>query len=149
MSKTNQGYECVIQALRTANALWRESRRFFAPYGLTEAQFNVLNILSSEAQGISQQALSRALVVDRSNVTLLLDRMSVKKWVERLDSPGDRRAYRVRLTPSGRALWSKVYPFYREEIEMVVAGIKTPELEAASKLLKKLEARIQSRTGKA
>jgi DNA-binding MarR family transcriptional regulator len=84
-------------------------------------QFNVLNILASSPTDPTQREISDILVVDRSNITGLLDRMESAGWVKREDVPGDRRAYRVKLTPSGRRLWNRVYPEY-ERAAKAVAG---------------------------
>ena len=105
---TTDPTDCVIQTLRTATILWRESRRFFHQFGLTEAQFNVLNLLGPAPEGMSQRELSDLLVVDRSNITLLLDRMAERGWIARHDVPKDRRRYQVRLTREGGALWKKI-----------------------------------------
>src|SRR5579871_3512475 len=106
------GLELINRVLATSGVLLRESGRFFRPHGLTEAQFNVLNVLADAPDGMSQRELSDVLVVDRSNVTMLLDRMEKAGWVQRSDHPTDRRVYQVFPTIEGRALWAKVHPRY-------------------------------------
>src|SRR5581483_3123150 len=111
--KSDLAYELTTAVLVTADAFLRESQRLFRPLGLTAAQFNVLNILALHTAGaMSQRELSERLVVDRSNVTGLLDRLGKAGWVQRKDDPDDRRVYRVSLTPAGRALWEKAHPRY-------------------------------------
>lgn len=139
MIRNETGYDCVIQVLRTANALWRESRRFFRPFGISEAQFNVLNLLGQATEGLSQRELSDRLVVDRSNVTLLLDRMEAHAWIVREDVPGDRRAYRVRLTGKGRALWTRVLPRYHRAVERAVDELPRLSLKTAAGVLTHIE----------
>ena len=144
--KNKLGYDVVIQTLRTANVLWRESRRFFQPYGITEAQFNVMHLLGQEPKGLSQRELSDLLVVDRSNVTLLLDRMEKSGWITRQDVPGDRRVYRVSLTKSGKALWERVLPHYNQAIQDLVKGLPQGELKATLKILKAIETLVKGET---
>ena len=132
-------YELTIAVMATASAFEREGQRLFKPLGLTSAQFNVLNILCRATGGMSQSALSEALVVDRSNVTGLLDRMEKAGWVRREDVPGDRRAYRVVATEAGRLLWQAVLPRYRSAVGKVCAGIGRARLRAATRLLRHLE----------
>jgi MarR family 2-MHQ and catechol resistance regulon transcriptional repressor len=74
------GSDLIAAVMATADAFLRESQRLFRPYGLTGAQYNVLNVLEGAAQGMSQRELSEVLVVDRSNVTGLLDRMEKAGW---------------------------------------------------------------------
>jgi len=133
------GYDCVIQLLQTATVLWRESRRLFRPFGLTEAQFNVLHLLAQTTEGMSQRKLSDLLVVDRSDVTLLLDRMEGRRWVVRRDDPGDRRAYRVQLTGSGRSMWRKVHPSYTRAVERIMQGIPSRQVKAAIEILRMID----------
>jgi hypothetical protein len=38
-------FDLIYQTVRTANTILRESRRLFRTFGLSEAQFNVLNVL--------------------------------------------------------------------------------------------------------
>ena len=61
----------------------------------------MLNLLEGNPSGLSQTGLSRQLVMHRSNVTGLVDRLEKRRLVKREDAAGDRRAYRVVLTPKG------------------------------------------------
>ena len=137
--QVDPGFELVTAVLSTADAFLREGQRLFRPHGLTSAQYNVLNILSDKPEGISQRELGDRLVVDRSNVTGLLDRMAAAGWVERQDDPEDRRVYRVVLTAAGRALWKKIHPRYLEVVAQVTRGLPPAKITASVKLLRKLE----------
>lgn len=138
--KRDSGYELVIQALSVANVMVRESHRLFRPHGLSEAQFNVLNVLGPAPEGVSQRELSDVLVVDRSNITGLLDRMEEAGWVRRADHPSDRRVYVVTLTAAGRRLWEKVRPEYEAAVATVTAGVPASELKSALATLRRIEA---------
>ncbi|MBI5769966.1 MAG: MarR family transcriptional regulator [Verrucomicrobia bacterium] len=133
-------YEFVNALLSAADALLRESQRLFRPHGLTAAQFNVLNILAESPDGLSQRELSEHLVVDRSNVTGLLDRMERAGWVKRTDHPTDRRIYQVVLTADGRRLWSVVAPLYLEALRDVTRGLNPKRMRESTQLLQSLEA---------
>ena len=145
MIKDQMGYECVIQTLRTANVLWRASRRFFRPFNLTEAQFNVLHLLGQRPKGMSQRELSDLLVVDRSNVTLLLDRMSKHGWIKRHNVPGDRRVYRVSLTPSGQAVWKQILPNYVKAVQETVDGLPMSKIQTTLRTLQGIESKARER----
>lgn len=132
-------YELTKTVMRTADTFLRESQRLFRPYGLTGAQYNVLNILSGYPGGISQRELGDMLVVDRSNVTGLLDRLEKAGWVRRDDDPHDRRVYRVSLTASGHAQWKKIHPLYLEAVRQIAAGLSDREIRACDKALHELE----------
>jgi MarR family 2-MHQ and catechol resistance regulon transcriptional repressor len=137
--KSDPGYDLVIQVLSVANVMVKESHRLFRPHRLSDAQFNVLNVLGPEPGGLSQRALSEVLVVDRSNITGLLDRMEESGWVKRTDHPSDRRVYVVTLTSAGRKLWQKVLPEYVAAVRRVTAAVPAADLKQALATLQQLE----------
>lgn len=137
--KSETGYDLIIQVLSAANVMVKESHRLFRPHGLTDAQFNVLNVLGTAVEGVSQRELSDVLVVDRSNITGLLDRMEKLGWVKRSDHPSDRRVYLVTLTAEGRKLWQKVLPEYVAVVRRVTAVAPEPELKRTLETLRRLE----------
>jgi DNA-binding MarR family transcriptional regulator len=107
-------YEALVELLRTAEALWNASRVFFAKWDLSPSQFNVLNLLTGQPEGCSQVELSRQLIMHRSNVTGLVDRLEARGLVQRKDNAVDRRAFNVRLTKAGEKLVHDILPeFYR------------------------------------
>jgi DNA-binding MarR family transcriptional regulator len=138
--QTSPGYDLVSAVMATADAFLRESHRLFRPHGLTGAQYNLHNVVALSPDGLSQRELSDHLVVDRSNVTGLLDRMEKAGWVQRTDHPSDRRVYRVVLTPAGRALWKQVTPRYFAAVAKVTHGLSDRQMRATLATLRRLEA---------
>jgi DNA-binding MarR family transcriptional regulator len=129
----------VAAVMTTADAFTRESQRLFRPHGLTAAQYNVLNILAGEPTGISQRMLGERLVVDRSNVTGLLDRLEKNHWVRRADDPDDRRVYRVQLTLAGREIWERISPLYLQVVAQVTHELNPHQIAEAVAVLRQLE----------
>ncbi len=136
---TPSAVSLVVQTLRTHNALLRASRRLFRPHGLSDAQFNVLHVLQDAGDALTQSELSDILVVDRSNVTGLVDRMEQAGWVRRAPVPHDRRAYRILLTPAGRKLWRTVHPLYAAAAERLVAPLSARDLQTTLAALTAME----------
>ena len=134
------GHKLTHAVLTTADVFLREGQRLFRPHGITAAQYNVLSALAGEWEGLSQRELGDVLVVDRSNVTGLVDRMEKAGWVRRADDPADRRIYRVKLTPVGRALWEKISPAYEAVVMQVVAGLNAGQAETTLATLMQLQA---------
>ena len=137
-SAPGRDYALVIAVLSTADAFLRGSQRLFRPLGLSGAQFNVLNLLAEAADGVSQRELGDRLLVDRSNVTGLLDRMEKAGWVRRADHPADRRIYLVTLTPTGRALWARANAVYLDVIAQVTAGLSAKRMGECAEILARL-----------
>jgi DNA-binding MarR family transcriptional regulator len=147
--KADPGYALVNQVLGTASFLIRESHRLFRPHGLSEAQFNLLNVLGASPGGCSQRELSEALVVDRSNVTGMLDRMERRGWVRRGAHAGDRRIRVVTLTPAGRRLWEQVLPEYLAAVREVTGGLSPAEMRRLTAQLHRVEAAARALGGRA
>lgn len=142
--KSAVGYDLVSAVMATADAFLREGQRLFRPLGLSSAQYNLLNVLAESPAGLSQRELSDHLVVDRSNVTGLVDRMERAGWVRRTDDPQDRRVYRVVLTAGGRKLWETVTPLYVAAVGKVTAKITERRMRDCLETLRALEAAAAS-----
>lgn len=116
-------YQALIDLLRGSEALWNASRLFFARWDLSPSQFNILNLLGDQPGGISQSELSRQLIMHRSNVTGLVDRLEKRDLVARHGSPEDRRVWQVALTDEGRKMLGEILPHYYQAAEQVWGDI--------------------------
>ena len=112
-------YQALMELLRTSDTIWNASRTFFDRWKLSPSQFNVLNLLHSTPDGLSQTELGRQLIMHRSNLTGLADRLEKRRLVQRKDVAADRRAYRVVLTRAGDRLMSEILPLYYERATRV------------------------------
>ena len=89
-------HECLLNIVYTGMMINKSAYRYFSRYGITETQFNVLMLLKyALSDGLSQVALSRRLVVNKADMTGLIDRLERKKLVERSRDGHDRRINRV------------------------------------------------------
>jgi DNA-binding MarR family transcriptional regulator len=77
-------------------------RRLRERFGISLARFDYLAQLYRYKDGMKMRELSRFLMVTGGNVTGLTDDLAKEGMVVRESSPGDRRAWIVRLTPKGR-----------------------------------------------
>jgi DNA-binding MarR family transcriptional regulator len=128
----------LLGLLRTADRVWNASRVFFAQWGLSPSQFNILNLICDVREGRTQTQLSRELLMHRSNVTGLVDRLGARGLVERKDVPGDRRVYRVVLTAEGRRLMAEILPRYYAAAEEVWGGLSVEAVVRLSDSLGKV-----------
>jgi DNA-binding MarR family transcriptional regulator len=137
LSKKQPGprYQATLELLRAADSLWNASRAFFARWDLSPSQFNLLNLLSDRSAGWTQTELSRALIMHRSNVTGLIDRLEKRGLAARKPDPGDRRLNRVILTESGSRLLREVLPYYYAAAEEVWGPISAEQARAITSQL--------------
>lgn len=138
--KPELAHELTRAVMTTADVFLREGQRLFRAHGITAAQYNVLSALIAAGAGISQRELGDMLVVDRSNVTGLVDRMEKAGWLRRADDPADRRVYRVELTTAGRRLWEKIAPDYESVVMQVVSCVAETQVRTTLKVLGQLQA---------
>jgi DNA-binding MarR family transcriptional regulator len=80
-------------------------RRLRDRFGISLARFDYMAQLFRYPEGLKMRELSRYLMVTGGNVTGLTDDLAADGLVVRESSPGDRRAWIVRLTPKGRKLF--------------------------------------------
>ncbi len=140
---SSRRYQALVQLLRAADTVWNASRVFFERWGLSPSQFNVLNLLTGTAGGLSQTELSRELIMHRSNVTGLVDRLEQRGLVRRSDVAGDRRAYRVEVTETGKRLMDDLMPGYYEGVERVCQNLSEKKAAALITDLQEIARRAQ------
>jgi DNA-binding MarR family transcriptional regulator len=116
--------DLLIALLLVQSLLERRSESFFQPFGLTGAQFNILNLLAYRGGRMDQAALSDLLLVGKSSISIVLNRMVRASLVTREEHPKDRRQTVLVLTAKGRALWRKISPRYEASVEEVFGTLK-------------------------
>lgn len=138
-------HEAALSIYLTGDLIKKRAREFFRSYDITEVQFNVLDLLRNEApegRGLTQAQLGKMMVVKRSNVTSVLDRMERDNLVERLDVPGDRRYNEVRLTDKGKVVVNNVKDAYMAAVQELLSGLSEPEMEILLDMLGRIRKRI-------
>lgn len=141
----NLANEAAMNIAFTADLLAKEADRLFRPHGLTSAQFNVLMLLKHQAgrDGLTQTRLGEMLLVHRSNVTGLVDRMEREGWVERRPAPGDRRVNLIALTGAGRRLAERTGAAYDKRLDAVFGALSGKEQQTVCVLMERLRERLR------
>ena len=83
--------------------------------------------------------LSRRMMVTGGNVTGITDQLVAEGLVDRVDVDGDRRAYRVRLTPKGRKLFNEMAGQHESWIVDAFSGLTDKDIATLHKLLGKVK----------
>src|SRR5260221_2088157 len=71
----------------------------------------------AEGGKLRMHELARRVVLSRSNLTRLADRLEDAGLVAREDTPHDLRGYHCVVTPAGLAMRKKMWPVYKAEID--------------------------------
>lgn len=112
MASSSEPHDLLVGLLLVQNSLDRRSESFFQPLGLTGAQFNILNLLGRHDGRLDQATLVDLLLVGKSSISIVLNRMVRDGLVKREEHASDRRQVVLALTAKGRALWRRVTPRY-------------------------------------
>ncbi len=139
-------HEAVLNIYYTASCLKKKADEFFRPFGLTDVQFNVMMLLEHQSgpeEGLSQAQLSDMMLVNRANVTALIDRMEKSDLVVRTPDSCDRRYNIVKLTARGKKLLTEVEPLYVKEIEKAMVSLKEAEQKRLIALLEKIRSKLR------
>ena len=122
----------VDRIVETAIYLQTESRRLAreqcARHGITATQLNVLKLLQTVGD-LSLSELSKKMSATNSTITGIIDRMVEAKLVAREQSVEDRRVWKIRLLPDGKALARKVEVAPWELLRSAITALPPAELE--------------------
>jgi DNA-binding MarR family transcriptional regulator len=134
-------HEALLSIYYTASLMKKRADEFFGQYGITDVQFNLMNLLyyeSGKEGGLSQAQISDMMLVNRANITSLVDRMEKAELVTRTAHANDRRYNIIKLTAKGKNLYAKVEPHYFEKVQAAMASLDTAELKRVTGMLEKV-----------
>ncbi|HLF84978.1 MAG TPA: MarR family transcriptional regulator [Blastocatellia bacterium] len=132
-------HEALLSLVRTSALMQKLSDRFFSQFGLTDVQFNILMILKEHGSaGLSQQELSEHLIVTKSNVVGLIDRLERSGYVKRMSHPSDRRFNQIVLTPKGSKLELRIEESYFTEVDKMMDALSTPQKTAVIQAMERI-----------
>ena len=117
-----------------------------AQFDTTLPRFDLMAQLERTPDGLRMNELSRRMMVTGGNVTGITDQLVTEGLVERIDVEGDRRAWRVRLTPKGRHAFDDMARAHEAWIVEAFAGLNAPEITQLHQLLGKVKTRFQEET---
>ena len=108
-------------------------------FDTTLPRFDLMAQLERSPEGLKMNELSRRMMVTGGNVTGITDQLVSEGLVERIDVEGDRRAYRVRLTPKGRKQFNEMARQHEAWIVDAFSGLQDKEIATLHKLLGKVK----------
>ena len=101
----------VLNIMYTANWLQLRQIQLLKPYGISPQQYNLLRILRGQHPKAATVSLLTERMLDKSsNASRLVEKLRIKKLLEREECPEDRRAVNVAITTTGLALLKTLDP---------------------------------------
>ena len=115
-------------------------------FDTTLPRFDLMAQLERNPEGLKMNELSRRMMVTGGNVTGITDQLVAEELVERVNVEGDRRAWRVRLTPRGRKLFNEMAQQHEAWIVDAFGGLSAKEVTQLHKLLGKVKQHSHQQT---
>ena len=121
---------------------------WFSGLGLTlgQGQPRILARLL-QGDGLTQRELADACVLDAATLSRALDRMEETGLIRRVENPGSRRSYLVRLTDAGREKAAQVQQGFDRVDEVLCRGFSQAELDRLQEDLERLRANLDGCEG--
>jgi DNA-binding MarR family transcriptional regulator len=143
----NRDHEALLNIYFTASKSKKRADEFFRKHGFTDVQFNVMSLLknqSGERGGLTQIELSEMMLVNRANITTLIDRMEKAGLVVRVPDPDDRRYNIVKMTRAGVTRHAQVAALYLEKVGDIMGALTKQERQTLVNLLTRLRSRLDT-----
>lgn len=111
---------------RAFNAIRSDVNATLEPFQLRMVTFSAL-IIIVDHPGLRQSQLAEILSMERSNVVLIVDELESRELVTRERTIGDRRAYALKITLSGRRLHDRALTAVKQHEKRMMAGLTDAE----------------------
>ena len=112
-------------------------------FDTTLPRFDLMAQLERVPEGLRMNELSRRLMVTGGNVTGITDQLVAEGLVERHPVEGDRRAFRVRLTDTGRQSFHAMARAHEGWIVDAFAGLGPDDMATLHRLLGQVKHHFQ------
>jgi DNA-binding MarR family transcriptional regulator len=121
--------------LRVAHDQAHRTKIEHMPEGAHPRDYSILVTLQTTGP-ISQQQLAEQMRVNRSLVVGIVDELERRGWVKRMRDAGDRRSYRLHVTPAGEAAVAEMAPRVKEASGIMAARVSDAERKRLHELLR-------------
>lgn len=131
---------CLGQVAR----LWRaEINRRLQDFGLTEAQWLTLVLLSRFKEPVTQKSLAQANGVREPSMVRMIDRLELEGLVARTPLGDDRRANLLRLTPAAAPKLARIHEVGEELRAEIFAEIDSADIDACFRIFEHLQNKLR------
>ncbi|UII20328.1 MarR family winged helix-turn-helix transcriptional regulator [Fulvivirga ligni] len=130
--------KATLNLIFTSGWLNNKHKDFFKPYNITNQQYNVLRILRGQhPDSISTSVIKERMLDKNSDVSRIVDRLTLKGWVKKTTCPDDRRLVDVVITDEGLQLLEKMDKSV-DQMNCCLGSLTEQEARQLSELLDKV-----------
>ena len=115
------------------------SSEYQARYGLDIPEWRVLATLGFRNEACTAQYISHCTRTHKSTISRAVMSLMRRHLVERLEDTEDRRAFSLRMTDKGKALYEELIPRLLRKEQGIMACLSAQERKDFARLLGKME----------
>lgn len=116
---------------------YQDLKQNLAEFDLRQRTFSVLSLVIQNPN-ISQIEVARTLGIERSGTVVIVDELEERGLVVRQRAPGDRRAYALAVTDSGKALYQQALERIAEHEDRILSELSQSDRETLMTLLRRI-----------
>lgn len=94
--------------------------------------------------GIRMTALAQDVLISKSGLTSVVDKLEERGWMKRIPDPDDRRATRLMLTRSGKAILDRAMKIHIEDVRALFSAHLTDKEDS---LVSEILGRVRDAAG--
>jgi DNA-binding MarR family transcriptional regulator len=133
----NEHHKAILNILFTQNYLVGRITDTFKKFGITRQQYNVLRILNGQyPEPASINVIKERMLEKMSDASRIVERLRLKKLVQREDAKNDKRSVEVSITKEGLDLL-KTMQDHVYQLEGVLDNLTEDEAKTLNALLDK------------
>jgi DNA-binding MarR family transcriptional regulator len=108
-------------------------------YGLDIPEWRVLAALGFRNEACSAQYIVHCTRTHKSTISRAVTALMSRQLIERVENQDDRREYRLRMTPKGKALYEELIPRLKRREREILSCLSAQERKDFAMLLGKIE----------
>src|SRR5262245_11122485 len=136
----------VLHAWLVTLKAWQAMSRYLLPpllqQGIGESDFRVLEILLHKGP-MPVNAIGPKVYLNPGSVSVAVDRLYKKGYVDRIECKEDRRVRTVSLTEKGRQFFVPLFRQHALLIKKAFQGVSSEEMQQLEQILKKVGKRAE------
>lgn len=128
----------IIHFMLVNNKINEAISNVLKPFDVSVQQFNVLRILRGQnGKAANLSTLNERMVTKMSNTTRLVDKLILKKYVDRITCPSNRRKVEINITSEGKKVLKKMDLAMNKAEKLILKNISEKEQELLNDLFNK------------
>jgi MarR family transcriptional regulator for hemolysin len=113
------------------------------PLGLSQGKWTTLAHLANAETALTQRQLAELVGVEGPTLAGILDRLQNDGWIERKESPNDRRCKRVHLRRNSSAILNQIFSTAHALRHELLADIPAADLQTCMRVLHRIRTKAE------